>query len=490
MVSIQYPSLNYLADSRSGDRSFETAFGLARDFKDERAGKKAFDAYLASMGQGGQPMSLASLAAPQQQVAGAPVASDPASQRVASAHAASGGIPPQGAIEAYIRSAAQKRGIDPDIAVRVAMSEGGVDDPTRQSDVVKNGVREQSYGPFQLYMGGGLGNEFQQQTGLHPSDPSAWMKGIDFALDKAKESGWGAWYGAAKAGIGDRDGLGGAQGAVNALAEGSGPQMAQAAPQGTGGGLLPPPDVMRALFSSRQTRDFAISIAQEARKAQRGDPEAALKLRKLKAEIDQLENPNSKPNIINAGDGQLYNANTGQWISSPGAANAPADFDDTSSLRKEIHQLPSYKNYSQAVPIYKSMVETAGRDSKASDLNLVYGLGKIMDPTSVVREGEMVMVNNTSSLPDWLNGAINSVNGGAKLTPATRQAILTEAYGRMKGYDDQFKQDTAQYSGIVERNRMNMDDVIPNFGDIKPWSPPKGPRQPVVIDGYTIEEVP
>jgi hypothetical protein len=108
-------------------------------------------------------------------------------------------------IEQYIRAAAHQRGIDPEIAVRVARSEGGLSDPFRQSDVVKNGVREQSYGPFQLYMGGGLGNE-ALKAGIDPQKD--WQGGIDFALDKAKQGGWGPWYGAAKVGIGPRDGIG------------------------------------------------------------------------------------------------------------------------------------------------------------------------------------------------------------------------------------------------------------------------------------------
>lgn len=155
----------------------------------------------------------------------------------------------------------------------------------------------------------------------------------------------------------------------------------------------------------------------------------------------------------------------------PGQAGA--SFDDVSGLRKEIQQLPSYKNLSQALPIYRSMAETAGRDSKASDLNLVYGLGKIMDPTSVVREGEMVMVKNTASLPDWLQGAIASLNGGAALTPQTREAIMREAYGRVQGYDQAFQQDTSQYQGIVERAKMNKADVIPDFGTFQEWKAPQ-----------------
>ncbi|MGR8923868.1 hypothetical protein ACU8MB_08975 [Rhizobium leguminosarum] len=140
--------------------------------------------------------------------------------------------------------------------------------------------------------------------------------------------------------------------------------------------------------------------------------------------------------------------------------------EDVSNLRKEIQGLPTYKSYQQALPPYQSMVDTAKTDSKASDLNLVYGLGKIMDPNSVVREGEMVMVNNTSSLPDWLQGAINSVNGGSRLEPATRTAILNEARSRMKAYRGALDNDMSQYRGIIGRRGMNEADVLPTLGDI------------------------
>ena len=100
--------------------------------------------------------------------------------------------------EAYIRSAASKRGIDPDIAVRVARSEGLGDSYT--------GDEGSSFGPFQLHYGGvpgtskgnrvsGLGDEFTAKTGLHASDPSTTRDQIDFSLDHARAHGWGAWHG-------------------------------------------------------------------------------------------------------------------------------------------------------------------------------------------------------------------------------------------------------------------------------------------------------
>jgi hypothetical protein len=117
-------------------------------------------------------------------------------------------------IETYIRQSAAQHGIDPDVAVRVAMSEGGLNDPVRQSDYRKGSTREPSYGPFQLLIGGpgtgfggGLGNR-ALAAGIDPRNPEHWQKAIDFALAEAGKRGWGQWYGAARTGIGNYQGIG------------------------------------------------------------------------------------------------------------------------------------------------------------------------------------------------------------------------------------------------------------------------------------------
>jgi len=112
-------------------------------------------------------------------------------------------------IIAYIRQSAAQRGVDPDVAVRVAASEGLYADPEEgwQSKIVKDGVREPSYGPFQLYTGGGLGNEFIEKTGLDPRDPSTVKPQIDFALEVASKRGWSPWMGAKAIGLGPMEGI-------------------------------------------------------------------------------------------------------------------------------------------------------------------------------------------------------------------------------------------------------------------------------------------
>jgi TP901 family phage tail tape measure protein len=142
-------------------------------------------------------------------------------------------------MEAHIRETAKKYGIDPDTAVAVAKSEGLT---TFQSSVKKGGKgsyngREDSWGAFQLYMGGGLGNQFQKETGLDPRDPANEKATIDFALKHASKNGWGSWYGARNtgipnyAGIGGRPGVGADKGRVAGGPPSGGP------PSGGGEGL-------------------------------------------------------------------------------------------------------------------------------------------------------------------------------------------------------------------------------------------------------------
>lgn len=107
----------------------------------------------------------------------------------------------------FIRKAAAALGIDPNVAVRVANSEG------LHSFY---GDRNTSFGDFQLHIKnnipglslGGLGDVFRKETGLDPSNPHNWRAMDLFALKKAREQGWGAWHGAARIGVFGRAGIG------------------------------------------------------------------------------------------------------------------------------------------------------------------------------------------------------------------------------------------------------------------------------------------
>lgn len=115
-------------------------------------------------------------------------------------------------IQSIIIEEAKLRGIDPEVALRIFRHEG---QGSYQSLVPREGKgslngREASFGPWQLYVGGGLGNAYQKETGrdlVSDNTIEGIRKQTQFALDAAAKDGWGAWYGRKPAGVGVRDGL-------------------------------------------------------------------------------------------------------------------------------------------------------------------------------------------------------------------------------------------------------------------------------------------
>lgn len=152
----------------------------------------------------------------------------------------------------------------------------------------------------------------------------------------------------------------------------------------------------------------------------------------------------------------------------------PGTSQEASSMRKELQDVPSYKNLSQAAPVYKSMVDAAGRDNRAADVNLIYGIAKVMDPGSVVRESEMTVAQAVATLPQQLRATVESqLMGGGRLSPSVRASIMQEAHSRVQAYSGMYDQDMEHFKGIAERNRLNPDDVIRKFGAFEQWKAPQ-----------------
>lgn len=109
-------------------------------------------------------------------------------------------------VQNYIIQAAKAKGVNPDEALKVYGAEGLAGDPAEnwQSKIVTDGIREESYGPFQLNMGPrGLGTIMLKDTGVDPRDPKNWQSGVDYALAHAAKHGWRDWMGARKIGLAD-----------------------------------------------------------------------------------------------------------------------------------------------------------------------------------------------------------------------------------------------------------------------------------------------
>lgn len=192
------PILGMLTNGGSG--------AVSNPFSQAIAGSGGADALAGSAGPVEAPDSLPQLnALPQLELGPDAAASSPQTPPVAGS----------GGYRDMIAASAKRWGVNPATALAVAKSEGGLDGWI-QSKVVKNGVQEPSFGPFQMLVGGkgtgfpeGMGNQLMRERGVDPRDPANAEKVLDFAMEQASKKGWGQWYGAKAAGIGNFDGIGG-----------------------------------------------------------------------------------------------------------------------------------------------------------------------------------------------------------------------------------------------------------------------------------------
>lgn len=76
---------------------------------------------------------------------------------------------------------------------------------------------------------------------------------------------------------------------------------------------------------------------------------------------------------------------------------------------------------------YEKLRSAATQDTGPADISMVFGFMKMLDPTSVVREGEAANIQNTSGVPDKVRIMYNQALSGVKLSPQQRAEILQTA---------------------------------------------------------------
>lgn len=147
------------------------------------------------------------------------------------------------------------------------------------------------------------------------------------------------------------------------------------------------------------------------------------------------------------------------------AARISSDAKSETDLRKEFADLPEVKKYKNAIPAYQAVVKAAKTNNPQADINLIYGLAKLYDPDSVVREGEYATIANSQAIPEWLKGQAQRLVGGGRLTEATKKQIIDQATIRKDTFESEFNGAQESYAEIARRRNMNPENIFPKVGE-------------------------
>lgn len=104
----------------------------------------------------------------------------------------------------------------------------------------------------------------------------------------------------------------------------------------------------------------------------------------------------------------------------------PADMaKDERQMRQELST--QLKGQREVVQAFEKVRSAAQNPSPMSDIALIYSYMKMLDPGSVVREGEFATAQNAAGIPDQLRNRLNQWLKGGRLNPQQRQQIVAEA---------------------------------------------------------------
>ena len=131
--------------------------------------------------------------------------------------------------------------------------------------------------------------------------------------------------------------------------------------------------------------------------------------------------------------------------------------------RKEFTGLAPVKDFADVSFAYSRVVRSADNPSPAGDLALIFNFMKVLDPGSVVREGEFATAQNAGGIDERVRSLYNQVVEGTRLTEAQRADFVDRAGRLYGGAQEQYQSIADQYSDFAKQAGLDPSLVIPDF---------------------------
>lgn len=154
---------------------------------------------------------------------------------------------------------------------------------------------------------------------------------------------------------------------------------------------------------------------------------------------------------------------------------------------KDIAQFPDIRDS------YARIKDAAasGWKTGVGDMALVFSFMRLLDPTSVVREGEYERARKTAGIPGWVWGMYQNVANGKFITPEQRADMVRLSQNSYKQKLERYRTARGWLNRLAKAYSVNPDLAIPDLelpgAQLMPEVDPTVP-QPAAPDGTTLDE--
>lgn len=197
--------------------------------------------------------------------------------------------------------------------------------------------------------------------------------------------------------------------------------------------------------------------------AKYADEKGKLSITKLKADIG-LTNAQASSAAALA---KKYTQETAIAVAQAATGDPARKFDAETKLRNEYT-----KNIGAALDTREAYRRVkASKDDAVGDLSLIFGYMKMLDPGSVVREGEFANASNAAGVPERIANLYNRVAKGERLTGSQRKAFISQAGDLNAVAERRMNEERERLAPVIKAYGLDARNV---YGD-KPVEDPKPP---------------
>lgn len=165
-----------------------------------------------------------------------------------------------------------------------------------------------------------------------------------------------------------------------------------------------------------------------------------------------------------------FNGSFTDW-QTKGIREQDPTFQREMDLRQQYDMLPEVKDYKVVRSNFERIQQGVKLGTGAGDAAIVFGYMKMLDPTSVVREGEQATTRNAAGVPEAVRGMYNQLIGGGQLSGEARNQILQAAqkvYGESSANIEELN---TRYSGFATNYNLDPSRVVSPIEQYEPFAP-------------------
>jgi hypothetical protein len=130
------------------------------------------------------------------------------------------------------------------------------------------------------------------------------------------------------------------------------------------------------------------------------------------------------------------------------------------SLRKEVNSLDAVKKFGEVSERYNVLKNALADPASISDLDFIYGVSKVLDPTSVVRESEGQMVIDSQAIDASILGKLNkAISGGGALSPTQRVDLLRLANRHYSTLGNKVADIQSKYTDLAKGRNLKLEEL-------------------------------